>query len=443
DVSIADLATLLTRVDEQLANDGVDDRAALFRLAADACRAGQVRWAALPMVLLDVPLDSRAEQEFAAALVARSPAALATVPDDDGEALGAIRSMGAAIVHGDDDAATGSDLASLRRFVFRSEPPPVRTRAGDVTLFSAPGEGREAVEIVRRILDEAARGVRFDEMAVLLRTPRQYLGLLEPACARGDGPAYFDRGTRRPDPAGRAFVALLACAAEGLSAKRFDEYLSLGQVPRFEGARDDFAAGSIDSPGTALLGVAPDQTDPEQPDTAVLDPAAPAIDSDDEAIIAGTLRSPWKWEELIVESAVVGGRTRADGSARWRRRLDGLAADYRIRIDELRKDEPESPRIARYERDLANLAHLRHFALPIVDALAEWPDRALWGEWIERFTALAARTLRRPARVLQVLADLRPMAAVGPVTLEEARDVLHDRLVPLASGPPGRRYRPR
>ncbi len=38
-------------------------------------------------------------------------------------------------------------------------------------------------------------------------------------------------------------------------------------------------------------------------------------DSDDEAVVAGTLRSPWKWEELIVESAVVGGRSRADGKA--------------------------------------------------------------------------------------------------------------------------------
>ena len=44
-------------------------------------------------------------------------------------------------------------------------------------------------------------------------------------------PAWFDRGTRRPHPAGRAFLALLACAAEGLSASRFAEYLSLGQLP--------------------------------------------------------------------------------------------------------------------------------------------------------------------------------------------------------------------
>src|SRR5205814_7404429 len=80
------------------------------------------------------------------------------------------------------------------------------------------------------------------------------------------------------------------------------------------------------------------------------------------------------------------------------------------------------------------------FALPIVDALAEWPERATWGEWIERFSTLVAATLRRPARVLQVLADLRPMAAIGPVTLEEARDVLHDRLVTLDWEPPARRY---
>src|SRR6185295_10548122 len=135
-----------------------------------------------------------------------------------------------------DRAPAASDLANLRRYIFQADRPPVRERAGDVRLFSAPGEGREAVEIVRRVLDEAARGVPFDEMAVFLRTPQQYLGLLEHACARAGVPVYFDRGTRRPDPAGRAFVALLSCAVDGLSAKRFDEYLSLGQVPQFAGA---------------------------------------------------------------------------------------------------------------------------------------------------------------------------------------------------------------
>src|SRR5258708_4684027 len=187
------------------------------------------------------------------------------------------------------------------------------------------------------VLDGAARGVAFGEVAVFLRSPRHYLGLLEHACARGDVPVYFDHGTSRPDPAGRAFVALLSCAVDGLSAKRFDEYLSLGQVPP------------------------------------------------------------------------VSERRSADSS---------------------RSQSVVPPRDEVFHFD----------APPIVEELAGWPDRATWGEWLDAFMPLAGRVLRRPTRVLQTLADLRPMAEVGPVTLEEARDVLHDRLVPLDWDPPARRY---
>src|SRR6185295_7976195 len=116
------------------------------------------------------------------------------------------------------------------------------------------------------------------------------------------------------------------------------------------------------------------------------------------------------------------------------------AADFRYRIEQLKTDEPESPRIARFQRELLNLAHLRRFALPIIDFLAEWPEQATWGGWLDRLSALAARALRRPTRVLQTLADLRPMAGVGPITLEHVRDVLHDRLVTLDWDPPARRY---
>ena len=230
DSANADIGRLLARIEEQLAQAGVDDRASLFRLAADASRSGRSRWATLPILLLDVPFDSRAEREFGAALIGQSPDVLATCPDGDEFAIGALTELGGTVERLDESET--SDLATLRRHVFTLDRPPERERTGDVRLFSAPGEGREAVEIVRRVLDEAARGVPFDEMAVFLRTPQQYLGLLEHACARGGVPVYFDRGTRRPDPAGRAFVALLSCAVEGLSAKRFDEYLSLGQVPQ-------------------------------------------------------------------------------------------------------------------------------------------------------------------------------------------------------------------
>ena len=97
-------------------------------------------------------------------------------------------------------------------------------------MLSAPGESRESVEIARLVLAEAAKGTRLDRMAVLLRAP-QYAAHLEEALRRANVPAYFARGTRKPDAAGRAMLALLACAAEGLSARRFAEYLSLGEVP--------------------------------------------------------------------------------------------------------------------------------------------------------------------------------------------------------------------
>jgi CRISPR/Cas system-associated exonuclease Cas4 (RecB family) len=436
---LADIGRLLTRVERELDRSSVTDRAALFRLASETCCVGDSRWVGIPIVFLDVPVDSKAERNLVSALVACASDALATFPDGDSRARELFGTLAGKVEVCADPAGEDSDLGRLRRYVFTMDRPPARTRAGDVSLFSAPGEGREAVEIVRRVLDEAAAGVAFDQMAVLLRAPHQYVGLLEHACARGGVPAYFDRGTRRPDPSGRAFVALLSCAVDGLSAKRFDEYLSLGQVPPMAAAGRRAPAHPAIPADEVFRELFPEDPAAAADEAGGNDSPAP-IDSDDEAVVSGTLRSPWKWEELIVESAVVGGRNRPDGKERWRRRLNGLAADYRYRIVELERDEPESPRIARFKKDLNNLSHLRAFALPIIDTLAEWPERANWGDWIVRFSDLASRSLRYPARVLRLLADLRPMAGVGPVGLDEARDVLHDRLVTLDWDPPARRH---
>jgi hypothetical protein len=98
-------------------------------------------------------------------------------------------------------------------------------------MLSAPGESRECVEIARRIHDAARAGTPFDRISVLLRAPDAYGPFLVEALRRAGIPAHFARGARRPDPSGRALLALLACAAEGYSARRFAEYLSLGEVP--------------------------------------------------------------------------------------------------------------------------------------------------------------------------------------------------------------------
>src|SRR5262249_25331623 len=163
---------------------------------------------------------------------------LVTVPFGDLATLDGFMALGLGL----DDVEEEGDgvLVALRRYLFAKSQPPEREPAGDVRFFSAPGEGRECVEIARRIVEEARRGVPFDEMAVLVRAPERYVGLLEHALKRaipdetGRARAWFERGKRRPHPAGRAFLAILACACERLSARRFAEYLSLGQVPRLD-----------------------------------------------------------------------------------------------------------------------------------------------------------------------------------------------------------------
>lgn len=409
-----DLSALLERFDEQFASASAIDRATLMTTAAAAVTGTRER----PLVLLDVPLDSAIEFQFVRALLEASSAVIVTVPFGDLQALERLESLG--LVGEVLEQKGESDLVALRRHLFASTRPPSRERAGDVRFFSAPGEGREAVEIARRILEESRRGVPFDEMAVLVRSPERYVGLLEHAFARvgsrHDGtlpepdagiPAWFERGTRRPHPSGRALLAILACACEKLSARRFAEYLSLAQVPK-----------------AALKGRATDDAHATEFDV-----------SDDAAVVDGSLRAPWKWETLIVESAVIGG-----DSARWHRRLDGMEKEYRVRIQEETKEDAESPRARGIARDLRNLQHLRSFALPIVDRLASWPAAATWGEWLDRLFELSPLVLRQPDRVLEVLKELRPMAAIGPVTLAEARDVLAERLRLLEVEPPRQRY---
>jgi ATP-dependent helicase/nuclease subunit B len=122
------------------------------------------------------------------------------------------------------------------------------------------------------------------------------------------------------------------------------------------------------------------------------------------------------------------------------RRLDGLDRELASRIAELASDEPDAPRRAALERSREHLAQLRAFALPIVEQLARLPGRALWGEWLAQLTELAPRVLRQPQPVLQVLAELAPMAAVGPVEIDEVRVVLGERLRSIADEPPAQRY---
>jgi CRISPR/Cas system-associated exonuclease Cas4 (RecB family) len=421
-----DLSDLLERFEACFEHASTVDSARLFSTAARLARAQPV---ADTVVLLDLALEHAAERELIAAVVGGARTAFATVPEGDSEARTHLERIGANIAVQHEDG--GGDLACLRRYLFASGArPPDRRLDGTLEFFSAPGEGREAVEIARRILREARRGVRFDEMAVLVRAPGSYFGLIEHALRRADVPGWFERGTRRPHPAGRAFLALLACAADDLSAARFAEYLSLGQVP----LPQEMAGASWSPPiDESLSREAGPQRDESEIDDEQADREAP---QESDPVAAGTLRAPWRWEYLLMDAAVIG-----QGPARWKRRLDGKANELRRQIDEVRRtDGGDEAQARRLELTLEQLGHLQAFAVPVVQELASWPAHASWGEWLERFEALAPRVLRTPAYVLRVLADLRPMADVGPIDLDEARRVVTDRLLALEYEPPSRRF---
>ena len=444
-----DLARLLEGFEQQFAAASATGRAELFSAACDGAAASP----RVPLLLLDVPMESAVEFALARTLIELAPETLVTVPFGDLATLDYLDTLG---VDKQTLSPSGdSDLAALRRSLFSTRQPPERQPYGDVRLFSAPGEGRECVEIARRILEEANRGVPFDEMAVFLRSPREYLGLLENAFERAGISAWFDRGARRPHPSGRAFLAILSCAVERLSAVRFAEYLSLAQVPDAGAPQPSEVLPPADDLVAGFMGAQPIESDDNSasacgssasgggaPRALSNGDAVPASgdlfsnDDDGSPVVEGGLRAPWKWERLIVEASVVGG-----DPERWRRRLRGLREDYDARIREERlREDPESPKLAALERDRQNLAHLAAFAVPVIETLASWPARATWGEWLERFGDLAPRVLRRSGRVLRVLGELRAMSAIGPVGLEEARDVLGERLRTFDEQPPADRY---
>ncbi|MGK4007926.1 PD-(D/E)XK nuclease family protein [Sorangium sp. So ce1036] len=503
---------------------GLADRALVLRLAAERARAeddGDPRNAhpllGLPLLLLDVPVQCELERELLEAVAARSPDALATVPAGDAASLrhleAALRSpprrialtavsaahdgggagdAGDAADTGDADAADGAEddgpppaapstsLARLQEHLFDPLADEAPGLGDEVEMLSAPGESRECVEIARIALREAGRGVPFERMAILLRAPEQYRAHLVEALRRAGIPAYFAQGTVQPDPAGRALLALLACAAEHLSASRFAEYLSLGQVPdatpagepppaapeadRWVPPDDDFfpellrgglpgdealdgddALGRRDAlpegapPGAASGGPDPADMPPDpagiRPDPAAMppDPAEMHPDPENPDPVApvhdGTLRAPRRWERILVDAAVIGGIDR------WEARLSGFERDLRQALARASEERD----LARITRTLADLAALRGFALPLLAALPAPGERATWGAWQRKLSALATRALRRPERVLAVLAELSPMADVGPVDLGEVRLCLAHRLTNLVLPPGARR----
>jgi RecB family exonuclease len=428
-----DLAALLTACEDGMAESQLTDWPGVLVCARESVANGDAHpLLDLPLLLLDLQPQSECEAALISALVARAPELLVTLPAADEQSRAWLDSIEALAHIALEEPAERGALARLQQHLFSAGVAPQGPLGEEVQLYSAPGESRECVEIVRAILQRARDGVPFDRMGVLLRVPEAYRSHLEEACTRAAIPTHYARGARRPDPAGRAFLALLCCAAERLSARRFAEYLSLGEVP------DATPAGAPPSatPSSERTVAADEELVPRAiadylgagSEPVVRAGADPALTP----VVAGQLRAPRRWEQLLVEAAVIGGRER------WARRLEGLRATLELDLKEA--SEEDENRAEAIRRALDDLATFRDYALPLIDALAALPASADWGTWIDSLGALATRSLREPARVLSVLGELAPMADVGPITIRDVLRVLTPRLQEIAIPAPQRRH---
>ena len=430
-----DLAAIAGLVGQELEESKLSDRAALFRAAIDSIKSQEnAAYLGLPLLLLDVAVRSRLESTFIRELAALSPDVLATAPQGDEQTILMLEES-LECKRGSGNWEKGSfvnapnSLSFAKQHLFEDSAPSVNPLDQSLRVSSWPGEPRESVEIVRSIQAEAAEGVPFDQMAVLLNSPGEYRSHLEEAFSRAEIPAYFAQGSTAPDPAGRAMLALLSCAAEGLSAKAFAEYLSLGQVPETN-ANKSLESAWVGPSDELLATLTEADSDLLAANEKAESPLA--ADPDDTQIIEGSLRAPARWERLLVDSAVIGGKHR------WTRRLQGLANELLLRIEETAPEE--EAKVESIKKQLRDLESLRAYALPLLDRLVALPDGANWDEWLAHLRELALNALRYPEGVLATLADLEPMGRVGPVDLHEVQLILGPRLHDLGIKPPPRRH---
>ena len=253
------LAAIFVQFERQLGAGHLIHRAGILKAEIAALAAESLpRFAGLPTLLLDLPIESLLERDFVAALAARAPSLFATAPVGAGRSLDSLaEALGVTprpCVEADRDTTS---LSRVQEFLFAGGTPAPAMLDETVTLCSAAGEMQECVEIARRIQAEARRGVPFDRIAVLLHAPTRYAPYLEEALARAGIPAWFSRGAKRAEPGGRALLALLNCAAERLSARRFAEYLALAQVP--EAAAGANASAALFAPADPEFLQAPDR----------------------------------------------------------------------------------------------------------------------------------------------------------------------------------------
>jgi RecB family exonuclease len=131
--------------------------------------------------------------------------------------------------------ATGEPTNALQRLQRQPFGPPNASVAAteldpSLEVLSAAGESLEAVEIARMIQRDTSEGVRFEEIAVLLRSRDTYAAPIAAAFERAGIDAFFLEGVPRLDPAARSLSLLLDLVGADLERARVMEFLTSARV---------------------------------------------------------------------------------------------------------------------------------------------------------------------------------------------------------------------
>lgn len=233
--AVASLHRAFTAEVENRFADGVT----LLRAAADALPGASWLKDAEVLVVDDLELDP-AERAFVAALARTLPVRMLAqdappAVADGGFAAWASGHRIARVPWADSPLAPlappppPAGLARLRARLFETpEGPPIDDNS--VELVTAAGEAAEVKSVVRRLLREAARGVPFEEMGVVLPRPDTYAPLFTDLLARLGIPHQIHPSL--PLTGGRAtrsLLLLLRC--RGLGRAEVMEFLTFAPIP--------------------------------------------------------------------------------------------------------------------------------------------------------------------------------------------------------------------
>ena len=268
-------------------------------------------------------------------------------------------------------------IAQLGRALF--EPPegsPAASADTSVELLTAAGEAAEVRAIVRRMLDEAGRGMPFDEMGVIVPRADQYAPLFTDLLTRIGVPHRLHPSVPlRVGRCARSVLLLFRCRGLGRSAVM--EFLTFARVPF-----------------TAFLGEA-------------------------------NLAEPARWDAISRDAQIV------SGLHRWITGLRHFADEERVAAETDANERRRGQRLSRADKAeaLLRVVELLAQTLDGLDGEASWPE---WSAHLQQVLDLwiepePGREAERE-KVVRLLADLAALGALSSrVHWRDVEQVLEGR----------------